>query len=114
MGLSLPQFQKFMTAADVTLAALFPAVIKLGGLSYQASGVGGSALQDYLAEGGGSAPAGTRYFRLSKTFHPTRPAVGELLEWPLAPSGVTRYTIEDVPDRPHETSWVLVCVPRNR
>jgi hypothetical protein len=105
---------RFMGLADASLQALFPVNIVIGGVSYAASGVGGSALSDYLAGGGGTSPQGTRYFRISKALLPERPASGALLSWPAAPSGVTVYTITEVPDRPHETSWMLHCVPRLR
>ncbi len=45
-----------MSLADASLQALFPVTLVLGGVSYAATGVGGSALSDYLAGGGGSAP----------------------------------------------------------
>jgi hypothetical protein len=103
-----------MSLADASLQALFPVTLVLGGVSYAATGVGGSALSDYLAGGGGSAPQGARYFRVSKALLAARPESGELLTWAGAPSGVTTYTITEVPDRPHETSWMLHCVPRGR
>ena len=104
--------RNFMNAADATLQALFPTTVVIAGVTYAAVGVGGGANRDYVD--GGNAPNGARHFRISKELLLTRPESGTLLTWAAAPSGVTAYTITEVPDRPHETSWTLTCVPRTR
>jgi len=113
MGLNASQFSRFLTRVDSTLEALFPAVIKIGGENYQATGVGGSAALEYL-EDGGQAPTGTRFFRLQKAFHPSRLETGTRIEWVQSPGSVTRLTVMDCADRPHDTCWVLRCEPSDR
>lgn len=113
MGMNASQFTRFLTRADSTLEALFPAVLKIGGLNYQATGVGGAAALEYL-EDGGQAPTGTRFFRVQKAFLATRPETGTRIEWVQNPSSVIRLTVMDSPDRPHDTCWVLRCEPSDR
>ena len=113
MGMQLSQFQGFMSRVDQTLNDLFPAVVRIGGLNYQGTGVGGAAALEYI-EDGGQAPTGTRFFRIQKNILATRPEVGSLIEWVSSPASVTRFTLISCPDRPHETSWVLHCEPRDR
>lgn len=67
MGMISASLLRFMQAADATMEALFPAVIKIAGQNYQCTGVGGAAMMEY-AEEGGQVPAGLRVFRLSKVF----------------------------------------------
>lgn len=111
MGMTAASLATFMAASDATLADLFPARIRIGGVEYAASGVGGSALNAYLE--GGRAETGRRFFRVSKALL-DRPAVGTTLEWIDATGAVTRFDIMEVPDRPHETSWMLACDPFHR
>ena len=112
--MNLATLSAFLGRADVKMAALFPASIVISGVTYPAIAVGGAATRDYLSDGGGNAPGGARHFRVSKSDLSTRPESGTLLIWAAAPSGVVNYTITEVPDRPHETSWSLTCVPRSR
>jgi len=104
----------FLSRADGKLLDMFLATVTIGGVDYPAAGVGGSATHDWLSDGGGTAPGGTRHFRISKTLLATRPQAGTLLTWAASSTGVVSYTIGDVPDRPHETSWAIPCTPRNR
>lgn len=113
MGFSSSQFTRFLTAVDSTLSDLFPAVIKIGGVNYQCTGVGGDAAKEFL-EDGGQAPSGVRFFRVSKAFLATRPESGTLVEWTATPGSVTKLAVMSCPDRPHETSWVLRCEPQDR
>lgn len=114
MALSASQFTRFLTAVDSTLTGLFPATLRIGGVNYQCTGVGGDAAKEYLEEGG-YAPAGVRYFRISKAIYPTRPETGLLIEWTAtAAGGVTKFTVMSCADRPHETSWVMRCEPTDR
>lgn len=112
MGMNLGQFQRFMGQVDATLEGLFPAVLKIGGVNIQATGVGGNAMNEYVD--GGMVPQGTRFFRVRKAFLPARPESGTRIEWVASPGSSTRLTIMEVPDRPHETSWVLRCEPTDR
>ena len=111
--MQLRQFTNFMIRVDATLEGLFPATLKIGGLNYQATGVGGAAALEYL-EDGGQAPVGTRFFRVQKAILTERVETGTRIEWLASPGSVTRLTLIDCPDRPHETSWVLRCVPSDR
>jgi len=113
MAMNLAQISRFMSRADHTLEELFPATLRIAGLDYACTGVGGSAMLEYLAEGG-QAPAGTKVFRLRKTLMATRPETGTLVQWIDSPGSVTRLTVIDSPDRPHESSWVLRCAPTDR
>lgn len=113
MGMISASLLRFMQAADATMEALFPAVIKIAGQNYQCTGVGGAAMMEY-AEEGGQVPAGLRVFRLSKVLHPSRLESGTVIEWVSTPGSVTRLTVIDCPDRPHETLWVLRCLPAYR
>ena len=113
MGLNASQFSRFLTQADATLSDLFPAVLRIGGLSYQCTGVGGDAAREFLDEGG-QVPTGVRYFRISKDIMTTRPESGTLVFWTQSPGSVTKLTVMSSPDRPHETSWVLRCEPTDR
>lgn len=114
MGMNTTQLGRFMARVDATLDGLFPATIRISGTTYACTGVGGSAMLEYLDEGG-QAPAGTRVFRVQKTLLATRPETGTMLEWLTSPAGgVTRLTVMDAPDRPHESSWVLRCQPSDR
>jgi len=113
MGMNLSQLQRFMGRVDQTLTDLFPATITIGEDEYACTCVGGDASLQYL-EDGGQAPAGMRFFRLSKADLATRPETGTLVTWDASPTGETEFTVMDSPDRPHETSWVLRCAPKNR
>jgi hypothetical protein len=113
MAMNLSQLSRFMSRADHTLEGLFPATLRIAGLDYACTGVGGSAMLEYLSEGG-QAPAGTKVFRVRKDLLPTRPETGTLVQWMDAPESVARLTVMDSPDRPHETSWVLRCAPTDR
>jgi hypothetical protein len=66
------------------------------------------------ADEGGQVPAGMRYFRLSKATHPVRVESGTTIEWVSSPGSASRLTVIDCPDRPHESSWVLRCLPAYR
>lgn len=112
MGLSRSSMRSFLSRVDATLQDLFVATVTIGGTSYTAAGVGGSAMNTYLA--GGNAEQGQRIFRISKTDLVTRPAVGTDLTWDDAEGAVSTFTILEVPDRPHETSWYLRCEPKQR
>lgn len=112
MGLTRAGMRRFMERVDDTLEDLFTASVVIGGTTYAAVGVGGSALSSYLA--GGEAQQGERFFRISKAALVARPTPGTGLTWSDATGGVTAFTIFEVPDRPHETSWVLRCRPVNR
>lgn len=112
MGLNKLNMQRFLERVDDSLEDLFPATVVIGGTSYAASGVGGSALNTYLA--GGQAEQGQRIFRVSKATLTTRPSVGDALTWSDATGPVTAFRILEVPDRPHETSWFLRCEPAQR
>jgi hypothetical protein len=109
--MNLSQFQRFMHKADATLGALFPATVRIGGVSYAASAVGGSAFDDYVD--GGKALRGERHFRIPKSALPDPPAIGSPLSWVSGERDVALEVME-CPDRPHETSWALRCEPRNR
>lgn len=113
MGMNNASFLRFMGKVDKTLQDLFPAVLHIGGLNYQATGVGGDAAREYL-EDGGEAPSGTRFFRVSKAILPARPETGTRVLWTASPGSETELTVISCPDRPHETSWVLRCLPSNR
>lgn len=113
MGMTSSQFTRFLTAVDSTLSDLFPATLTIGGTSYAATGVGGAAALEYLDDGG-QAPTGMRVFRVSKTLLPTRPETGTRITWTATPGSESALTVMDSPDRPHETSWVLRCLPSNR
>jgi hypothetical protein len=113
MGMNISQFGRFMARVEATLEGLFPATIRISGTTYACTGVGGSAMLEYLDEGG-QAPAGTRVFRVQKSILATRPETGTRIEWLTSPESVTRLTVIDSPDRPHETSWVLRCQPSDR
>lgn len=112
MGLTRASMRRFMEAVDDVLEDLFEASVTIGGTTYAAAGVGGSAMNTYLA--GGNAEQGQRIFRISKTTLATRPAVGTTLTWNDATGSVSSFTIMEVPDRPHETSWFLRCEPKQR
>ena len=104
---------KLMRATDATMLEIFPATVAIAGVDYAAAGIGGNALSDYVD--GGEAIRGTRVFRVPKTALAVKPASGTALIWKTAPAGApSRFTVEDCPDRPHETSWHLRCVPRDR
>jgi len=113
MAMTSSQLSRFMTAVDTTLTGLFPATVTIAGTSYAATGVGGAAMLEYLDEGG-QAPAGMRVFRISKTLLANRPETGTLITWSATPGSESALTVMDSPDRPHETSWVLRCVPTHR
>ncbi len=113
MGMNSASLLRFMQAADATMEGLFPAVIRIAGQNYQCTGVGGSAMLEFASEGG-QVPAGMRFFRLSKASHPTRLESGTSIEWISTPGSVTALTVIDCPDRPHESSWVLRCLPTHR
>jgi hypothetical protein len=113
MGLTSSQFSRFSTLAERTLAELFPASITISGTTYAASGVGGAATHDYLDEGG-QAPAGTRFFRVLRSYLPTAPAVGTQLTWNNSTDPVSLFTITQIPSRPHEAAWTLRCEPAYR
>lgn len=113
MAMNSAQLTRFMGRVDATLEGLFPAVIRINGQSYQCTGVGGDAMNDYLEEGG-KAPSGTRFFRIQKAFLPLRPESGLRIAWITAPGSEEKLTVMDCPDRPHETAWVLRCEPTNR
>jgi hypothetical protein len=111
--MNLGGFQRMMERVDVVMAELFPAVIRIAGVSYQATGVGGRAAMEFL-EDGGQAPQGTRFFRIPKSFLTTPPATGTFIEW-LRPGGVIdKFRVIEVPDRPQETSCVLRAEPFGR
>jgi hypothetical protein len=113
MAMNLSQLTRFMNRVDVTLEGLFPGVIRLEGVEYACTCVGGSAMTEYL-EDGGQAPAGTRFFRVQKEMLATRPETGTRIEWFESPGSVVRLTVMDCPDRPHESAWVLRCSPSDR
>jgi hypothetical protein len=113
MGMTSASLLRFMQASDATMEGLFPATIRIAGLNYQCTGVGGAAALEYADEGG-QVPTGMRVFRLSKAIHPARMESGARIEWVSTPGSVTRLTVIDCPDRPHETSWVLRCLPTYR
>lgn len=112
MGLTRTNLRRFMARADEAMADMFAATVSIGGTSYAAAGVGGSAMNTYLA--GGKAEEGERIFRISKDDLGTRPTVGAELTWTDAEGPVSLFTILEVPDRPHETSWYLRCAPKQR
>lgn len=112
MRLTKSSMQRFMTRADAAMADLFSASVTIGDTTYSAAGVGGSAMNTYLA--GGNAEQGQRLFRISKTSLTTRPAVGTALTWNDATGPVSAFRILEVPDRPHETSWMIRCEPAQR
>jgi len=113
MGMTSAALLRFMQATDATMEALFPAVITIAGENYQCTGVGGAAMLEY-AEEGGQVPAGMRFFRLSKSVYPARLESGTGIQWVSTPGSVTALTVIDCPDRPHESSWVLRCLPTFR
>jgi hypothetical protein len=115
MGMTSSQLSRFLTAADATLTELFPGTLVIAGTSYACAAVGaGSAMMEFASDyGGGQAPQGSRFFRLSKTLLATRPETGTLVTWSGAGSE-TALTVIECPDRPHETSWMLRCEPKNR
>lgn len=115
MGMTSSQLTRFLTAADTTLATLFPGTLTIAGTAYACAAVGaGSAMMEYASDyGGGQAPQGSRFFRISKTLLATRPETGTLVTWAGAGSE-TALTVIECPDRPHETSWMLRCEPKNR
>ena len=113
MAMNSASLLRFMKAADATMEALFPAVIRISGQNYQCTGVGGAALMEFADEGG-QVPAGMRFCRLSKAVYPTRLESGTAIEWVSTPGSVTALTVIDCPDRPHESSWVLRCLPTYR
>lgn len=113
MGLSASQLSRFMASADQTLSDLFPATLKIAGVRYTGTGVGGNALNAYVD--GGKVAQGDRYFRISKDQLATAPAVGSSIEWLEAPTGTPRFLrLMACPIRPQETSWMLHCEPRDR
>ena len=115
MGMNSAGMTRFMERVDSTLKDLFPANITIGANSYDCAGVGGDAAKEYLAGlGGGQAPTGTRYFRLEKSLLATRPESGTRVTWNTGPESESDLEVISCPDRPHETSWVLVCGPRQR
>lgn len=113
MGMNLSQLTRFMSRVDETLDGLFPAVIRIGGEEIACTGIGGRAALEYLADGG-QAPAGVIFFRVRKELLPARPETGTFLEWIRTPDQLSRFTVMESPDRPHETSWVLQCEPTDR
>jgi hypothetical protein len=115
MGMTSSQLSRFLTAADATLTELFPGTLVIAGTSYAVAAVGaGSAMMEFATDyGGGQAPQGSRFFRLSKTFHPARIATGTRVTWTGAASE-TALTVIECADRPHEQSWMLRCEPTNR
>jgi hypothetical protein len=115
MGMSSSQLTRFLKAADATLTELFPGTLVIAGTSYACAAVGaGSAMMEFASDyGGGQAPQGSRFFRISKTLLATRPETGTRVTWSGAGSE-TALTIMECPDRPHEQSWMLRCEPTNR
>lgn len=113
MGMNLSQFARFMQRVDSTFEALFPGIIRIAGEEIACTCVGGRSMLEYLNDGG-QAPAGTIFFRVRKDLLATRPETGTRIEWVASPTAVTRLTIMECPDRPHETSWVLQCEPSDR
>ena len=115
MGMTSSQLGRFLTAADATLTELFPGTLVIAGASYAVAAVGaGSAMMEFASDyGGGQAPQGSRFFRLSKALYPTRIETGTLVTWSGATS-VTALTVMECADRPHEKSWMLRCEPQKR
>jgi len=113
MGMKLQQFARFMGRVDESLGDLFPATLRIAGQNYQATGVGGSAAMEYL-EDGGQAPTGMKFFRLSKAIFADRLESGARIHWLATPASQVALTVIDCSDRPHETSWVLRCLPSDR
>jgi len=114
MGLSRAGFQNFQRAAQKTLEELFPGVVKIDGVEYAAAAVGGTGAAEYGE--GGRLVKGVRFFRIDKLVLITPPKVGMAVEWLRAGGGeqVKLFTVMEVPDRPHETAWMLRCEPKQR
>lgn len=118
MGMTAGQLGRFMARAEETMQALFPATVKIGGVTYAATGVGGSAKDEYVD--GGKVYEGVRFFRILKSALADRPADGTPLEWLTAngaalPVGMrAKFKILRVPDRPQEVAWELPCEPIQR
>jgi hypothetical protein len=115
--MNLAQVRRFAARAESTLAAIWPACIRISGTIYPCASSGIVRSEDFDALGGGARTRGSRFFRVPKSHLVAPPAIGTTVEY--FPNGDTtatpeRYQLIEPSEDQHTTAWRLHCQPYDR
>ena len=110
------QVLRFATRAEATIAAIWPAHIRIAGIIYPCAASGIVNSEDFADIGGGARTRGSRFFRVPRASLPALPKIGAVVEYlPSGPTGpVEKYTYLESADDTHTSAWRLHCQPYTR